>query len=68
MKTRQQAMSILCNGFDDGKPLLLLRFQARNLGRIGSNLGVDLPAECPKFLLITLELRSTFSVYWPLPS
>ena len=68
VKTRKKAMRILRNGFDDGKTLLLLRFQARHRGIIGSNLGVYIPAEFTKFFLITLELRSTFSVDWPFPS
>ena len=61
-------MRILRNGFDDGKTLLLLRFQARHRGIIGSHLGVDIPAECTQFVLITLELRATFSVDRPFPS
>src|SRR5438093_5436151 len=61
-------MRMLRNGFYDGQPLLLLRFQARHRGSIGGNLGVDIPAEFLKFCLITLELRSTVSIDWPLPS
>src|SRR2546428_871724 len=61
-------MRMLRNGFDDGQPLLLLRFQARHRRSIGSNLGIDLPAEFPQFCLITLELRSTVSIDWPFPA
>ena len=38
VQTSKQAMRMLRNGFDDGKTLLLLRFQARPRGRIGSQL------------------------------
>src|SRR5215831_5068315 len=44
VKTSKKAMRILHNGFYDGKPLLLLRFQARHRGSIGSHLDVDMPA------------------------
>src|SRR5262249_23186707 len=68
VQTRQKAMRMLRNSFDDGKPLLLLRFQARHRGSISSYLGVDMPAEFLKFLLITLELRSPVSVDGSFPS
>jgi hypothetical protein len=68
IQTRQQAMRLLCNGFHGGKPLLLLRFQARDRGGISSHLGGDMPAEVLKFVLIPLELRAPVCVDGSFPS
>jgi hypothetical protein len=68
VQTRQQAICLLRHGFDDGEPVLLLGFQVRELGRIGRDLGGDLLAECPQFVLIPLELHAPLRVDGSLPA